>query len=55
MNELRKKKILLVDLGALMGCGEYCIEKASGNLRERETLGSLCVLPELACACAASG
>jgi glycosyltransferase involved in cell wall biosynthesis len=48
MNELRKKKILLVDLGAPMGGVEYYVETLSGMLREHATLISLCVLPELA-------
>jgi glycosyltransferase involved in cell wall biosynthesis len=46
--EVKKKKILLVDLGAPMGGVEYYIESLSGMLRERATLVSLCVLPELA-------
>ena len=45
---MKKKKILLVDLGAPMGGVEYYIEILSGMLRERATLISLCVLPELA-------
>jgi glycosyltransferase involved in cell wall biosynthesis len=45
---LKKKTILLVDLGAPMGGVEYYIETLSGMLRERATLLSLCVLPELA-------
>jgi hypothetical protein len=48
MTEAKKKKILLVDLGAPMGGVEYYIETLSGMLRERATLLSLCVLPELA-------
>ena len=43
-----KKKILLVDLGAPMGGVEHYIEILSGMLRDRATLVSLCVLPELA-------
>jgi glycosyltransferase involved in cell wall biosynthesis len=45
---VKKKTILLVDLGAPMGGVEYYIETLSGMLRERATLLSLCVLPELA-------
>jgi glycosyltransferase involved in cell wall biosynthesis len=48
MTEVKKKKILLVDLGAPMGGVEYYIETLSEMLRERTTLFSLCVLPELA-------
>lgn len=44
----RKKKILIVDLGAPMGGVEYYVETLSDMLRERATLVSLCVLPELA-------
>jgi glycosyltransferase involved in cell wall biosynthesis len=47
MNSVKKKKILLVDLGAPMGGVEYYIETLSDMLRERATLVSLCVLPEL--------
>jgi hypothetical protein len=46
--KLKKKTILLIDLGAPMGGVEYYIETLSGMLRERATLLSLCVLPELA-------
>ena len=45
---MKKKTILLVDLGGGMGGVEYYIESLSGMLRERATLVSLCVLPELA-------
>ncbi len=45
---MKRKKILLVDLGAPMGGVEYYIETLSGMLREHATLVSLCVLPELA-------
>jgi glycosyltransferase involved in cell wall biosynthesis len=48
MAEVKKKRILLVDLGAPMGGVEYYIETLSSMLRERTTLLSLCVLPELA-------
>jgi glycosyltransferase involved in cell wall biosynthesis len=48
MTESKKKRILLVDLGAPMGGVEYYIETLSGMLRERTALFSLCVLPELA-------
>jgi glycosyltransferase involved in cell wall biosynthesis len=44
----KKKRILLVDLGAPMGGVEYYIETLSVMLRERTILFSLCVLPELA-------
>jgi glycosyltransferase involved in cell wall biosynthesis len=47
MIEVKKKKILLVDLGAPMGGVEYYIETLSDMLRERAALVSLCVLPEL--------
>jgi glycosyltransferase involved in cell wall biosynthesis len=47
-SEVKKKKILLVDLGAPMGGVEYYIETLSGMLRDHATLVSLCVLPELA-------
>ena len=45
---MKKKKILIVDLGGVMGGVEYYVETLSGMLRERATLVSLCVLPELA-------
>ena len=45
---MKKKKILIVDLGGVMGGVEYYIETLSEILRERATLVSLCVLPELA-------
>lgn len=45
---VKKKKILLVDLGASMGGVESYVEGLSGMLRERATLLALCVLPELA-------
>src|SRR3984885_3547685 len=48
MIEVKKKKILIVDLGGVMGGVEYYIEILSDMLRERATLASLCVLPELA-------
>jgi glycosyltransferase involved in cell wall biosynthesis len=48
MSDVKKKKILLVDLGAPMGGVEYYVETLSGMLREHATLVSLCVLPELA-------
>lgn len=47
-SEQRKKKILVVDLGGVMGGVEYYIETLSGMLLERATLLSLCVPPELA-------
>jgi glycosyltransferase involved in cell wall biosynthesis len=46
--EVKKKKILLVDLGGMMGGVEYYIETLTGMLREHATLLSLCVLPEFA-------
>jgi glycosyltransferase involved in cell wall biosynthesis len=46
--EVKKKRILLVDLGTPMGGVEHYIEILSEMLRERATLVSLCVLPELA-------
>jgi glycosyltransferase involved in cell wall biosynthesis len=46
--EQRKKKILVVDLGGVMGGVEYYIETLSGMLLERAALLSLCVPPELA-------
>ena len=46
--KVKKKKILLVDTGASMGGVESYVEGLSGILRERATLVSLCVLPELA-------
>jgi glycosyltransferase involved in cell wall biosynthesis len=48
MTRVVKKKILLVDLGASMGGVESYIEGLSGMLRDRGTIVSLCVLPELA-------
>jgi glycosyltransferase involved in cell wall biosynthesis len=48
MAKVKKKKILIVDLGGVMGGVEYYVETLSGILRERATLVSLCVLPELA-------
>jgi glycosyltransferase involved in cell wall biosynthesis len=45
---MRRKKILIVDLGGVMGGVEYYIETLSDVLREHATLISLCVLPELA-------
>jgi hypothetical protein len=48
MAKMKKKKILIVDLGGVMGGVEYYVETLSGMLRERATLVSLCVLPELA-------
>jgi glycosyltransferase involved in cell wall biosynthesis len=45
---VKTKKILIVDLGGVMGGVEYYIETLSEILRERATLISLCVLPELA-------
>lgn len=45
---MAKKTILLIDLGTPMGGVEYYIETLSDMLRERATLLSLCVLPELA-------
>jgi glycosyltransferase involved in cell wall biosynthesis len=46
--KVKKKKILIVDLGGVMGGVEYYIEILSELLRERATIISLCVLPELA-------
>jgi glycosyltransferase involved in cell wall biosynthesis len=46
--EVKRKTILLVDLAGGMGGVEYYIESLSGMLRERATLVSLCVVPELA-------
>jgi glycosyltransferase involved in cell wall biosynthesis len=48
MAKMKKKKILIVDLGGVMGGVEYYVETLSDMLRERATLVSLCVLPELA-------
>jgi glycosyltransferase involved in cell wall biosynthesis len=48
MDEVKKKKILLVDLGGVMGGVEHYIEILSEMLRDRATLVSLCALPELA-------
>src|ERR1700735_2082155 len=48
MIEVKKKKLLIVDLGGVMGGVEYYIEILSDMLRERATLISLCALPELA-------
>ena len=48
MTRTERKKILVVDLGDVMGGVEYYIETLSGMLRERATLLSLCVPPELA-------
>jgi glycosyltransferase involved in cell wall biosynthesis len=48
ITKVKKKTILLVDLGAPMGGVEYYIETLSGMLHERATLLLLCVLPELA-------
>jgi glycosyltransferase involved in cell wall biosynthesis len=48
MIESKKKKLLIVDLGGVMGGVEYYIEILSDMLRERATLISLCALPELA-------
>ena len=45
---MKTKTILLVDLGAVMGGVEYYIETLSSMFRERGTLVSICVLPELA-------
>ena len=45
---MKRKKILIVDLGGVMGGVEYYVETLSEILRERATLVSLCVLPELA-------
>jgi len=45
---VKKKKILIVALGGVMGGVEHYIEALSDLLRERATLVSLCVLPELA-------
>jgi glycosyltransferase involved in cell wall biosynthesis len=45
---VKKKKILLVDLGASMGGVESYVEGLSGMLRGRATVLSLCALPELA-------
>jgi glycosyltransferase involved in cell wall biosynthesis len=45
---VKKKKILLVDLGSSMGGVESYLEGLSGMLRERATVLSLCALPELA-------
>jgi glycosyltransferase involved in cell wall biosynthesis len=45
---VKKKKILIVDLGGVMGGVEYYIETLSEILQERAALISLCVLPELA-------
>ena len=45
---MKKKAILIVDLGAVMGGVEYYIETLSSMIRERGTLVSICVLPELA-------
>jgi glycosyltransferase involved in cell wall biosynthesis len=48
MMGVKMKKILLVDLGGVMGGVEYYIETLSDMLRERANLVSICVLPELA-------
>ena len=45
---MKMKKILVVDLGNVMGGVEYYIETLSGMLRGRANLVSICVLPELA-------
>ena len=45
---MKRKTILIVDLGGVMGGVEYYVETLSEILRERATLVSLCVLPELA-------
>lgn len=45
---MKKKRILIVDLGGVMGGVEYYIETLSGMLQEHATLIALCVLPELA-------
>jgi glycosyltransferase involved in cell wall biosynthesis len=45
---MKKKTILIVNLGAVMGGVEYYIETLSSMIRERGTLISVCVLPELA-------
>jgi glycosyltransferase involved in cell wall biosynthesis len=45
---VKKKKILIVDLGGAMGGVEYYIETLSAILQDRAQLVSLCVLPELA-------
>ncbi len=45
---MKKKKILIVDLGGVMGGVEYYVEILSEMLQEHATLISLCVLPELA-------
>jgi glycosyltransferase involved in cell wall biosynthesis len=45
---VKKKKILILDLGGMMGGVEYYIETLSEILQERATLVALCVLPELA-------
>jgi glycosyltransferase involved in cell wall biosynthesis len=45
---MKKKTILIVALGGVMGGVEHYIETLSDILRERATLVSLCVLPELA-------
>jgi len=42
------KKILLVDLGGVMGGVEYYIETLSDMLRERANLVLFCVLPSWA-------
>jgi glycosyltransferase involved in cell wall biosynthesis len=44
----KKKKILVVDLGGVMGGVEYYIETLSTMLLDRATLLSICVPPELA-------
>jgi glycosyltransferase involved in cell wall biosynthesis len=46
--ERKEKKILVVDLGDVMGGVEYYIETLADILKERADLLSLCVPPELA-------
>ena len=48
MTTPKDKKILVVDLGGVMGGVEYYIETLSCMLMERGTFLSLCVPPELA-------
>lgn len=48
ITEVERKKILIVDLGGVMGGVEYYILSLSEILRGRAALVSLCVLPELA-------
>lgn len=45
---MKKKTILIVDLGGVMGGVEHYVETLSDMLRKHATIVSLCALPELA-------